>query len=89
MKIEITTEYDSNECDQAGCSGGYEEGGTVLIDGVEVFSHEPHAGCFDNAGFSWEELLLVALHKKGISVTVDGNCPSNYIHVQDMLKNDQ
>lgn len=76
MKIEIETESDYYDCDQAGCSGGYEEGGTVTIDGEIVFQHKPNAGCFDNEGFSWAELLLIGLKKKGIEVTAYGDYTS-------------
>lgn len=69
-KIEIWTERVSSDCDT--CGFNYDEGGTVFIDDVEVYRYDPVASCWGNANFSCDELLVKALLKLGIEVSVDG-----------------
>lgn len=71
--IEITTDSEYFDCEQ--CGGNSDSGGTVVIDGVEVFSYEPSASCWGNANYDESDLLFLALEKLGITVTVDGGKP--------------
>lgn len=73
--IAITTEHVSSDCDT--CGTNYDEGGTVVVDGVEVFSYTPVAACWGNRHLSTEQLLIIALRTLGIEVTVDGEIPHN------------
>lgn len=75
MKIEIHTEDVSSDCET--CGTNYDSGGSVLIDGEEVFSYSPIAGCWDNMNYGWEQLLVIALRTKGIEILVDGEIPHN------------
>ena len=73
--IAITTRHDSSDCDT--CGTNYDEGGTVLVNGEEVFSYEPVASCFGNRSLEEYRLLVIALRTLGIEVTVDGEVPHN------------
>lgn len=71
MKIEISTNYDSWDCET--CGYDYAQGGTVKIDGNVVIDLPAQAHCFDGQDFSEDDLLVMALHKIGIEVFVDGD----------------
>ena len=73
MRIEIFPEQDSSYCDT--CGSNYDEGGYVLIDGVEVFRYTPSAACWGNANYSDDDLLQKALEAIGVTVLVDGERP--------------
>lgn len=73
--IAITTQRDSNDCET--CGGNFDEGGTVVVNGQEVFSYEPSAACWGNRNLGTEELLIIALRTLGITVTIDGETPHN------------
>lgn len=84
MKIEIWTEYDETYCETCGVS--YAEGGKVIVDGKEVICITPWASCYDGEGASEWELLILALAKVGINVTVDGQMPHmSYTKNQDLI----
>jgi len=51
-KIDIEWCYDSTDCDQAGCSGGFAEGAIVKINGIEIGDFTPIAHCYE-PGFSY------------------------------------
>lgn len=87
MKIEIETMSDYYDCDEAGCSGGCEEGGIVKVDGDEVFSHIPSAGCYENVDYSPMDLIVIALLSRGITVEIDGSpYSSNYTDVNETIE---
>jgi hypothetical protein len=73
MKIEIFTEHDSSYCET--CGSNYDEGGYVLIDGVEIFRYIPLAACWGNANYDESDLLFKALEVLGHTITVDGEMP--------------
>jgi hypothetical protein len=73
MKIEIFTERDSSYCET--CGSNYDEGGYVLVDGVEVFRYTPVAACWGNAEYSESDLLFKALEAMGHTILVDGGKP--------------
>ena len=66
IRIEWLT--DSNDCDQAGCSGGWEEGARVYFDGKLRLDLEPTAACFDGIGYSESEVLRRILAELGHTV---------------------
>ncbi len=70
MKIEITTDSDEHECDCCGTT--YAQGGTVVVDGVEILSRPALAYCTGSDDWNQSELLVMALHKMGHKVSVDG-----------------
>lgn len=70
MKIEIETLSDSHDCET--CGGSWAEGGIVYVDGKELLRREPVAYCYGVPSFSEHELLVMALKKIGVEVTVDG-----------------
>jgi hypothetical protein len=69
MKIEITTDSDSCECDCCGMS--YADGGEVTIDGELVLSRPASASCVGSESWTEGELLVMALKKLGHEVIVD------------------
>ena len=73
MRIEIFTEHDSSYCEA--CGSNYDEGGYVLVDGVEVFRYTPFAACWGNANYSESDLLFKALEAMGHTILVDGEPP--------------
>lgn len=73
MKIEIYTMTDSSDCET--CGMNYDEGGYVLVDGVEIFRYEPGAACWGNANYDADDLLHLSLEKIGVTVTVDDERP--------------
>lgn len=73
MKIEIFTEQDSSDCET--CGSNYDEGGYVLVDGVEVFRYTPLAACWGNAHYDESDLLFKALEALGYTLLVDGEIP--------------
>ena len=70
MKIEITTDADTSECDCCGTS--YAEGGEVVIDGKTILSRPASASCVGSESWNEAELLVMALKKIGYDVSVDG-----------------
>jgi hypothetical protein len=70
VKIEVTTDYDSTECEACGTS--YADGGTVTIDGVEVLSLPAHAHCYGGDDNSPHQLIIKALIAAGHEVIIDG-----------------
>ena len=70
MKIEIETMTDDHDCETCGCS--WAEGGVVYVDGKEVLRRKPSAYCYGAPSFSEHDLLVMALKKIGIELTVDG-----------------
>ena len=71
MKIEITTNRDTHECETCGTS--YADGGTVKVDGELIIDLQAVAHCWGGQSFSQDELLVLALMKLGHTVEVDGN----------------
>jgi hypothetical protein len=71
LKIEITTDSDSADCEC--CGHSYGTGGEVRIDGELVLSKPASAGCFGGTHFDEGELLVMALTKLGHEITVDGD----------------
>jgi len=71
MKIEITTDHDTCECDCCGTS--YAVGGEVAIDGTVVLSRPASASCIGSESWTEDELLVMALKKIGHEVIVDGS----------------
>lgn len=69
MKIEITTDSDSFECDC--CGVNYADGGEVTIDGELVLSRPASASCVGSESWTEAELLVMALKKLGHEVIVD------------------
>lgn len=69
MKIEIEWLSESNDCDQAGCSGGWGEGAIVKIDGEEVVSLVPEISCFGGTSYSSDEVYAAILKHLGHEVT--------------------
>ena len=70
MKIEIETMEDDHDCET--CGGSWAYGGVVTVDGKEVLRSEPVAYCYGASSFSEHELLVMALKRIGVDVTVDG-----------------
>lgn len=70
MKIEIETMEDNHDCET--CGGSWAYGGVVTVDGKEVLRREPVAYCYGVPSFSEHDLLVMALKKIGVEVTVDG-----------------
>lgn len=70
MKIEITTNSDYMECET--CGGNWATSGTVHINGEMIIDIPASAHCFGGTNFNEDELLVMALHKLGHSVCVDG-----------------
>ena len=70
MKIEIEVLTDDHDCET--CGSNWAEGGVVRVDGKEVLRREPVAYCYGVPSFSEHELLVMALKKIGVEVTVDG-----------------
>ena len=71
MKIEIETNSDTWECET--CGSDWAEGGRVTVDGDLTLEADAVAHCYHGTHFSEMDLLVIALHKKGISVSVDGD----------------
>lgn len=71
MHIQIETDSDTAECDCCGTS--YATGGTVLVDGQVVLERPAEASCIGSLSFTPDELLVMALHKLGHTVLVDGD----------------
>ena len=78
MKIEIKTMADYHYCETCGGSWAYggvvtvDGGGVVTVDGKEVLRRETVAYCYVAPSFSEHDLLVMALKKIGVEVTVDG-----------------
>lgn len=70
MKIEITTDSDSHDCET--CGSNWASGGTVTVDGEVVIDRPAEAACFGGSSFDEADLLVLALHKLGHEVHVDG-----------------
>ena len=70
MRIEITT--DSDTCDCETCGASWASGGTVSIDGELVLDLPAQASCFGGQSFSESDLLVLALRKLGHEVMTDG-----------------
>lgn len=71
MKIEIKTHWASSDCETCGYS--YAQGGSVTIDGKVVLDLPAESHCFGGQDYSEDDLLVMALHKIGIEVFVDGD----------------
>lgn len=69
MKIEIITNHDSTECDC--CGSSWAQGGSVIVDGVEIISKPAEAACIGSISYTEGELLVMALKKMGHEVLVD------------------
>ena len=69
----IRTETTSDNCDCETCGWNYAEGGSVYVDDVLVLEKEAIASCYGGSHFSQDDLLVMALHKLGISVYIDGD----------------
>ena len=78
MKIEIETITDSHDCET--CGRSWAEGGVVYVDGKEVLRREPVSYCYGVPSFSEHDLLVMALKKIGVEVTVDGSAVQVYSH---------
>lgn len=78
MKIEIKTLSDSHDCET--CGGSWAEGGIVYVDGKELLRREPVAYCYGVPSFSESDLLVMALKKLGVELTVDGRPFDIYSH---------
>lgn len=63
IRIEWLT--DSTDCDQGGCSGGWEEGALVYFDGELRLPLEPVASCTGGVGFSETDVLRRILAELG------------------------
>ena len=70
MKIEIKTMTDNHDCET--CGSSWVEGGVVFVNDKEVLKREPVAYCYGVPSFSESDLLVMALKKIGVEVTVDG-----------------
>jgi hypothetical protein len=57
--------YDSTDCDQAGCSGGWSEGARVTINGDFWFELTPQASCFGGPSWGKEEVFAEILKRLG------------------------
>jgi hypothetical protein len=55
--IRIEWLYDSTDCDQAGCSGGYAEGAKVYFDDKLTLDMSPMAACFGGIHYRSEDVL--------------------------------
>lgn len=72
--IRIEWLYDSTDCDQAGCSGGYSEGAKVYFDDKLTLDLSPAASCFGGVNYNQEDVLSRILAKLGhnlVEVTYD------------------
>lgn len=78
MKIEIKTLSDSHDCET--CGGSWADGGIVYVDGKELLRREPVAYCYGVPSFSESDLLVMALKKLGVELTVDGKPFEIYSH---------
>lgn len=70
--IEVLYDCDY-DCDQAGCSGGEEQGGRVYVDGEMIYELIPRAGCFDNNYYPEGHevgLIDIALKHLGIDLEI-------------------
>ncbi len=70
MKIDITTNSDGYDCET--CGGNWAEGGYVTVDGELVIYCQAVAHCYSGTSYSVDDLLVMALHKLGHHVYVDG-----------------
>lgn len=71
MKIEITTDYDTYECET--CGTDYASGGIVTVDGIEIVNLPAAAHCYAGQSFSESDLLVIALRRMGHEVIIDGD----------------
>lgn len=78
MKIEIKTLSDSHDCET--CGGSWADGGIVYVDGKELLRREPVAYCYGVPSFSEHDLLVMALKKLKVELTVDGKPFEIYSH---------
>jgi hypothetical protein len=72
--IRIEWLHDSNDCDQAGCSGGYSEGAKVYFDDKLTLDLSPKADCFGGVHYSQQDVLSFILEELGhklVEVTYD------------------
>ncbi len=83
MKIYINTNHDEYDCET--CGTDYAEGGKVFIDGELTIEADALAHCYNGSHYSEMDLLVMALHKKGISVYVDGDLYHVRCHHDDYL----
>jgi hypothetical protein len=71
VRIEIDTNSDTWDCET--CGTDWAEGGRVIVDGKLTLEADAVAHCYNGTHYSEMDLLVMALHKKGISVYVDGD----------------
>jgi hypothetical protein len=72
--IRIEWLYDSTDCDQAGCSGGYAEGAKVYFDDKLTLDLSPAASCFGGVDYDKEDIfarILTELGHRLVEVTYD------------------
>jgi len=69
-RIEIEWLWESTDCDQAGCSGGYSEGARVTIDGKTALELMPRASCFGSDDH-WDATEVYRLILAHLGHTVD------------------
>lgn len=74
-RIEIEWLWESTDCDQAGCSGGYSEGARVTIDGETALDLIPRASCFGSDDH-WDANQVYRLILSHLGHTVD-DAPDN------------
>lgn len=66
--IEIKWTYDEHDCDTCGIS--WSEGAVVTdADGKVILDLEPHAHCFNNRGYSREEVFMRLLAELGYTIS--------------------
>lgn len=70
VRIDINTHTDTFECDM--CGTDWAEGGQVYVDGEPILERRANAFCYGGTSFSPEDLLVLALHKLGVEVRLDG-----------------
>ena len=63
--IRIEWLYDSTDCDQAGCSGGYAEGAKVYFDDKLTLDLSPEASCFGGVNYNHQDVLSLILDELG------------------------
>ena len=61
--IEIEWLSDSNDCDQAGCGGGYATGAIVKLNGEVILELIPVARCWDSDSWDVYEVYRQLLMK--------------------------
>ena len=71
--IRIEWLSDCNDCDQAGCSGGYADGARVYFDGGLALDLEPVASCFGGISYDQEQVFGMILAKLGHNLVETSN----------------